>query len=397
MPRAAAKKDAPKKRKEPEEEVEEEVSEEEEEEEKPKKKTTKAKKAKSEKDNAGESAAPIVTDWTKPEKKEGQLKLASWNVAGWAAIIKKGFQEYVKNEDPDIICLQETKIDPKNVKDGYLEGYHQHFYACDSNKGYSGTAIFSKIKPISWTDGIGIKEHDTEGRVITAEYENFFLVNTYIPNSSRGLVNLDYRQKWDKDFREYLKKLDKQKPVIWTGDLNVAHLEIDLANPKTNRNKTAGFTDQERDGMTQVLKSGFVDSFRHLYPQAEGVYSYWTYVGNARAKNVGWRLDYWIISQRLVEKLGDTVMRPGVMGSDHCPIVLLISLKDGKLLPYVEIAAPAEDKPAENNNNSEKKEEPKKEEAKADEKKEEAKEDDKKEEKPAQKKKAAPKKGKKTK
>jgi len=297
----------------------EEVEEEEDDEEEPQKK----KKGK----NTKEEKSPSITktDFSKPAKKDNELKIVSWNVAGFNAVISKGFADYVKNEDPDIICLQETKIEVAKVKADLLSGYHSHFLAAEK-KGYAGTAIYSKIKPISWKDGIDIADHDTEGRCITAEYENFYLVNTYIPNAGRGLVDLDYRKKWDKDFLEYLKKLDAKKTVIWCGDLNVAHNEIDLKNPKQNKNKSAGFSDEEREGFSKVLASGFVDTFRHLYP-TEAAYTFWAYRNNARAQNIGWRLDYFVISKAALDKLGDSFRRPDIMGSDHCPIVLHIGIK----------------------------------------------------------------------
>lgn len=262
------------------------------------------------------------TDFSSPALKEGQLKIVSWNVAGFKAIQTKGFQEYLKNENPDIICIQETKIDPASVTN--IEGYDHHFYIGEK-KGYSGVGIFSKVKPIKYHEGMGITDHDGEGRLLVAEYENFYLVNTYIPNSGRGLKDLDYRMKWDAEFTSYLRKLDTVKPVIWCGDLNVAHLEIDLKNPKQNKNKSAGFSDQERENFTKVLKYEFVDAFRHLYPTEEGAYTFWSYAKNARAQNIGWRLDYFVMSQRIVENLGDVYRRPYVMGSDHCPLVLHIS------------------------------------------------------------------------
>jgi exodeoxyribonuclease-3 len=265
------------------------------------------------------------TNFSEPKKTEKQLKLVSWNIAGFNSILSKGFTDYVLKEDPDILCIQETKLN--SYDNEILKGYYQHFNF-SIKRGYSGTAIFSKIKPINWTDGIGIKEHDNEGRVITAEFEKFYLVNAYVPNSGRKLVNLNYRQKWDKDFLNYLITLDKIKPVILCGDLNVAHQEIDLANPKSNKNKTAGFTDQERDGFSNILNSGFIDSFRHLYPDKKGVYTFWSYLKESRKKNIGWRLDYFVISKSLVEKLVDVVTRPNILGSDHCPLVLIIELKE---------------------------------------------------------------------
>jgi len=279
----------------------------------------------SQKEPSSQPVPVVQTDFTKPELKN-QLKIVSWNLAGFNSAIKKGLLEYVKNENPDIICFQETKIDPKAVKDPLVDGYFQQFYI-GNKKGYSGVGTLTKVKPIRWIEGMGIADHDEEGRLLTAEFENFYLVNTYIPNSGRGLKDLDYRMKWDADFTEFLKKLDKEKPVIWTGDLNVAHLEIDLTNPKQNRNKSAGFSDKERENFGKVLDSGFVDSFRHLYPKEEGAYTFWSYNRNARGQNIGWRLDYFVISKRLVEHLGDCYRRPHVLGSDHCPLAINIALK----------------------------------------------------------------------
>jgi len=238
--------------------------------------------------------------------------------------MKKGFAEYVKAEDPDIICLQETKIaEEMALKEKLPAGYHAYFNAA-AQKGHHGTGLLSKIKPISVTRGLGIAEHDDEGRCITAEYEKFYLVTTYTPNASRGLVNLDYRvKKWDVDFLKYLKKLEETKPVIWCGDLNVAHQEIDLKNPKGNK-KNAGFTQEERDSFTKILSNGFVDTFRHFYPTQADAYTFWTYIGGARAKDVGWRLDYYIVSQSLMPSVVDSVIRKYVPGSDHAPIVLLL-------------------------------------------------------------------------
>jgi len=254
------------------------------------------------------------------------LKIVSWNVASWNNVLKKGFRDYLKSEDPDIICVQETKVDAKSVPANILPGYHQHFYSAEK-KGYSGTAVFSKVQPASWTDGIGIADHDDEGRCITAEFDKFYLVNTYIPNAGQKLKDLDYRKTWDVVFLAYLKNLDAKKPVIWCGDLNVAHQAMDLKNPKQNANKNAGFSDDERNGFSNVLKAGFVDTYRHLHPKEEGAFTFWSFMKNARGKDIGWRLDYFVISQRILEKLGDSFRRPFVMGSDHCPIVLHIELK----------------------------------------------------------------------
>jgi len=312
--------------------------EEEEEEEKPTKKRKApaknkaekpAKAAKSTKEKGKgkekEESLPVVaTDFSIPKKEDGQIKIASWNVAGFNAIIGKGFTNYVAAENPDILCLQETKIEEAMaLKHKLPEGYHAYFYASEQ-KGHHGTGLLTKIKPISVTKGLGIPEHDTEGRAITAEFEKFYVVTTYTPNASRGLVNLDYRvKKWDVDFLKYLKKLEQTKPVIWCGDLNVAHQEIDLKNPKSNK-KNAGFTPQERESFTKILGSGFVDVFRHFYPKEEGAYTFWTYTGGARGKDVGWRLDYYIVSQSILPSIKATAIRKHIMGSDHAPIVLLV-------------------------------------------------------------------------
>eukprot|EP01114_Cavostelium_apophysatum_P004955 TRINITY_DN1544_c0_g1_i3.p1 TRINITY_DN1544_c0_g1~~TRINITY_DN1544_c0_g1_i3.p1 ORF type:complete len:369 (-),score=116.98 TRINITY_DN1544_c0_g1_i3:113-1219(-) len=317
--------------------------EEEEEDEKPKKGTKKApakrgKKQKTEEDEEDEegeekadpaeaSVTVQTTDFTLPKKDEGHIKISSWNVAGWKAIQTKGFLDYVKNEDPDIICVQETKVAVSAVKADFIPGYESHFNECKAKNGYSGTGIFTKIKPLSWTDGINISDHDEEGRVITAEFQDFYLVNTYIPNSGRGLKDLDYRKKWDADFLNYLKTLDAKKPVIWCGDLNVAHQAADLTNPKPNYNKTAGYSQAEIDGFTAVLNSGFVDSFRHFSPEEKQAFTFWSFMRNARAKNIGWRLDYFVVSKRLMDKVAHSYRRPHVMGSDHCPIVLHGALK----------------------------------------------------------------------
>lgn len=250
------------------------------------------------------------------------MKLVSWNVNGLRACVGKGFLEYFKEVDADIFCIQETKLQENQI-DLDFQGYEQYWnYAL--KKGYSGTAVFAKKKPIVVKYGIGMDEHDQEGRAITLEYEDFYLVNAYIPNSQRELARLDYRMKWEDDFRSYLLELDKVKPVILCGDLNVAHKEIDLKNPRPNR-RNAGFTDEERDKMTKLLSSGFVDSFRFFYPDVEGAYTWWSYMGNARAKNVGWRIDYFIFSDRLRDNMRDTEIHSHIMGSDHCPVVLEFS------------------------------------------------------------------------
>ena len=245
------------------------------------------------------------------------MKLISWNVNGLRAIYKKDFENIFKNINADIFCLQETKMQEGQL-DVRFEGYEAYFNYAE-RKGYSGTAIFTKIKPKNVTYGIGKVNHDKEGRVITLEFKDYFLVNCYTPNSGRELARLDYRMEWEESFREYLKKLDKIKPVILCGDLNVAHKEIDLKNPKTNR-KNAGFTDEERNKMTKLLDDGFTDTFRKLYPDKENCYTWWSYMGHAREKNVGWRIDYFIVSDRFTEKIKDAIILPQIMGSDHCPV-----------------------------------------------------------------------------
>ena len=253
------------------------------------------------------------------------MKLVSWNVNGLRAVWNKGFEDIFKNINADIFCIQETKMQEGQL-DVNFDGYYNYFNSA-IKKGYSGTAVFTKIKPIDVSYGIGIEEHDQEGRVITLEYKDFYLVNVYTPNSQRELVRLSYRQNWEDDFREYLKKLDKKKPVILCGDLNVAHKEIDLKNPKTNR-KNAGFTDEEREKMTELLDNGFVDTFRYLYPDKENCYTWWSYMMKAREKNVGWRIDYFIVSDRIKEEIEDAKILSEVYGSDHCPVELDINIKE---------------------------------------------------------------------
>lgn len=247
------------------------------------------------------------------------MKLISWNVNGLRACIKKGFYDFFDSVDADIFCLQEIKL-----IEGQLEferpKYHSYFnYA--KKKGYSGTAIFTKKEPISVSYGIGIAEHDDEGRVITLEFEKFYIVTCYTPNSQNELARLDYRMKWEDDFKDYLDGLKKQKPVILCGDMNVAHKEIDLKNPKTNR-KNAGFTDEEREKMTRLLNDGYIDTFRYLYPDKEQIYSWWSYRFKAREKNAGWRIDYFIVSQDMEQYIDDAKIHTQIMGSDHCPIEL---------------------------------------------------------------------------
>lgn len=249
------------------------------------------------------------------------MKLISWNVNGLRAVLGKGFANFFKEANADIFCIQETKMQEEQVDESIkkvFEGYHMYWNSA-VKKGYSGTAIFTKEQPINVTYGIGIEEHDQEGRVITAEFEQFYLVNCYTPNSKRELERLDYRMVWENEFRKYLLKLDKIKPVILCGDLNVAHQEIDLKNPKTNH-KNAGFTDEERGKMTELLEAGFTDSFRYLYPDKENCYSWWSYMFHAREKNVGWRIDYFIVSKKVEEKIKEATIYAEILGSDHCPV-----------------------------------------------------------------------------
>ena len=252
------------------------------------------------------------------------MKLISWNVNGLRAIYKKGFIDIFNSLDADIFCIQETKMQEGQIEldlDGYYEYYN---YA--ERKGYSGTAIFTKKEPINVSYGIGIEEHDKEGRVITLEFEEFYMVNCYTPNSGRELARLEYRMTWEEEFRKYLEKLDKIKPVIICGDLNVAHKEIDLKNPKTNRHN-AGFTDEERGKIDILLNSGFTDTFRKMYPEKEGSYTWWSYMFNARANNAGWRIDYFLVSDRISKDIKDAYIYSEIMGSDHCPVGLEIDEK----------------------------------------------------------------------
>lgn len=250
-------------------------------------------------------------------------KLISWNVNGIRACAGKGFIDFFNSIDADIFCIQESKMQEGQLTLD-MPGYHQFWNYADK-KGYSGTAIFTKEEPISVANGIGIDEHDHEGRVITLEYEGFYMVTVYTPNSQNELARLDYRMKWEEDFRAYLKKLEENKPVIVCGDMNVAHKEIDLKNPKTNR-KNAGFTDEEREKMTVLLNDGFIDTFRYFYPDQENIYSWWSYRFKAREKNAGWRIDYFLTSERLKDKLVDAKIHTDIMGSDHCPVELDIDL-----------------------------------------------------------------------
>ncbi len=248
------------------------------------------------------------------------MKIISWNVNGIRAVLNKGLLDFVKKENPDILCLQETKAHPEQV-DEILSDY-KHYWNSAEKKGYSGTVIFTKKKPLSSELGIGIKEHDTEGRVVTLEFDDFFLVNVYTPNVGRELLRLKYRQGWDIAFRNFLKNLEKRKPVIFCGDLNVAHNEIDLARPKNNVGN-AGFTNEEREGFTTLLDSGFIDTFRH-FNKEEGHYTWWSYMFSARKKNIGWRIDYFGVSESFISNVKKSEILSEVMGSDHCPVVLEI-------------------------------------------------------------------------
>ena len=251
------------------------------------------------------------------------MKLVSWNVNGLRAVITKGFEEFFKEINADIFCIQETKMQEEQIDDKIKEIFKEYncYWNSAEKKGYSGTAVFSKVKPTNVTYGIGIEEHDKEGRVITLEFEKFYLVNCYTPNSKRELERLDYRMIWEDEFRKYLLKLNETKPVVMCGDLNVAHEEIDLKNPKTNR-RNAGFTDEERNKMTELLNSGFTDTFRYLYPDKTGMYSWWSYMFKAREKNAGWRIDYFIVSKSVEERIKESYIFSDVMGSDHCPVGL---------------------------------------------------------------------------
>lgn len=249
------------------------------------------------------------------------MKLISWNVNGIRACVTKGFLDYFKETQADIFCIQESKLQEGQIE-LELDGYHQYWNYAE-RKGYSGTAIFTKKKPLNFKYGIGIEEHDKEGRVITLEFDDFYMVTVYTPNSKDQLARLEYRMKWEDDFRCYLKSLEKNKPVIMCGDLNVAHKEIDLKNPKTNR-KNAGFTDEEREKFNELLSKGFIDTYRYFNPDKQGVYSWWSYRFNARKNNAGWRIDYFCVSDCLKERLVSADIHTEVMGSDHCPVELVI-------------------------------------------------------------------------
>lgn len=250
------------------------------------------------------------------------MKFISWNVNGFRACLNKGFEEFFKSADADFFCIQETKMQPGQAE-LIADGYQQYWYSAEK-KGYSGTAIFTKHEPLSVRYGLGMDEHDREGRAITLEYENFFLLCVYTPNSQRELARIDYRMKWEDALREYIKALDSEKPVIYCGDLNVAHEEIDLKNPKTNH-FSAGFSDEEREKFSLLLQSGFTDTFRALYPD-KVQYSWWSYMFRSREKNVGWRIDYFVVSNRIFEKVKDSFILTEVLGSDHCPVGIEINI-----------------------------------------------------------------------
>ena len=247
------------------------------------------------------------------------MKLISWNVNGLRACLTKGFEDFFTTIDADIFCIQETKMHPEQAELN-LPGYEKYWNSA-IKKGYSGTAVFTRITPLSVTYGMNIIEHDQEGRIITLEFPDFFLVNVYTPNSKRELLRLDYRMKWEDDFRNFLLELDKTKPVIVCGDINVAHEEIDIKNPKTNR-RSAGFTDEEREKLTLLLESGFTDSFRYLYPEQKDAYTWWSYMMSARSRNIGWRIDYFLLSNRLRDSIKDATIHAEILGSDHCPVGL---------------------------------------------------------------------------
>jgi len=249
------------------------------------------------------------------------MKLASWNVNGLRACLNKGFKDFFHTVNADVFCIQETKMQPNQVEVDL--GQYEAYWNSAIKKGYSGTAVFTRIKPLSFNYGMDMQEHDQEGRVITLEFQQFFLVNVYTPNSQRELARLDYRMNWEDHFRTYLQKLDAKKPVIICGDINVAHQEIDIKNPKSNR-RNAGFTDEERGKMTVLLQAGFTDTFRYLYPDKKDAYTWWSYMMKAREKNIGWRIDYFLVSNQLCEAVKDCIIHSEILGSDHCPISLEI-------------------------------------------------------------------------
>ena len=254
-------------------------------------------------------------------RKGNNMKFISWNVNGLRAVMTKGFKDIFDGLDADIFCLQETKLQEGQI-DFAPDGYHCYWNYAEK-KGYSGTAVFTKQKPLNVTLGMGIEKHDKEGRLITLEFEDFYFITVYVPNSQDELKRLDYRMKWEDDFLDYINKLQEKKPVIYCGDLNVAHKEIDLKNPKTNR-KNAGFTDEERGKFTNIMEAGYIDTFRHFYPDHEGAYSWWSYRFQARAKNAGWRIDYFITSDSLASRLKGAKIHSDIFGSDHCPVELTI-------------------------------------------------------------------------
>lgn len=268
---------------------------------------------------------PPPSDGQTAEEPRYNLKISSWNVAGLRSWVKKDGLKFLEYEQPDIFCMQETKCTNDQLPEEVvpIPGYHPYWLCMPG--GYAGVAIYSKIMPINVEYGIGNKEFDDSGRIITAEYEKFFLVNVYVPNSGRKLVNLESRMKWEKLFQQFIQDLDARKPVVICGDMNVSHQEIDLANPKTNT-RSAGFTKEERDKMTELLGLGFIDTYRHLYPERKGAYTYWTYMANARSRNVGWRLDYFIVAERFIKRIVDNCIRSQCLGSDHCPITLFLKL-----------------------------------------------------------------------
>ncbi|MCC6353725.1 MAG: exodeoxyribonuclease III [Verrucomicrobiae bacterium] len=251
------------------------------------------------------------------------LKLVSWNVNGLRSVLGKGFLDFVAAHDPDILCLQETRAEPGDVELLLPQYRHVHWNTARERKGYSGTAIFSKVEPLSVRAGMGRAEHDAEGRLITAEFDDYILCNVYTPNSQRGLTRLAYRQRWDEEFLKFLGRLAREKPVAFCGDLNVAHKEIDLANPRSNA-RNAGFTDEEREGFGRILGAGFVDTFREFCAEG-GRYTWWSYMNRARERNIGWRIDYWVITEALRPRLKDAFILPEVMGSDHCPVGIVLA------------------------------------------------------------------------
>jgi len=260
-----------------------------------------------------------------PDPSPSTLRLVSWNVNGIRAAMDKGFRDYIEGETPDIVCLQETKARPEQVDTLWAESLgYQHVWNCADKAGYSGTSIWTRCPVAKTTLGIGVDEHDHEGRVVTATFDDFHLVNVYTPNSQRGLTRLEYRERWDVEFLDYLKKLNRRKPVIFCGDLNCSHHEIDLANPKANR-KNAGFTEQERGGLDRIEQAGFVDSLRH-FDDSPGRYSWWTYRSNARERNIGWRLDYFWVAKKFLPRVTGATIREEILGSDHCPVEIEISV-----------------------------------------------------------------------